>query len=187
MTHYLNDKALLNALLEKREDAVSFLYKENKEYCSKYILNNGGSSHDVDDIYQETLVVFIQQVRTKKFREESSVKTYLYAISRRLWLKELSRNKKIVYSDNPQEDSEDLNENEAEEMQLMLDRFKRLNFSLEKLGDPCKGIIKQFYLLKKSIQEIMNTFGYNSLASAKNQKYKCFKRLKKIYFKEEKL
>ena len=54
------------------------------------------------------------------------------------------------------------------------------------LGEPCKSLLEAFYLKKKSMQEIAGSFGYTNSENAKNQKYKCLMRLKKLFFSQYK-
>jgi len=54
------------------------------------------------------------------------------------------------------------------------------------LGEPCKSLLEAFYLQKKSMQEIAGSFGYTNSENAKNQKYKCLVRLKKLFFSQYK-
>ena len=54
--------------------------------------------------------------------------------------------------------------------------------SLEELGEPCASLIKDFYIKKMNMEEISEKFGYTNADNAKNQKYKCLQRLKRLYF-----
>jgi hypothetical protein len=54
--------------------------------------------------------------------------------------------------------------------------------ALESLGEPCRSILKDFYLNSQSMENITEKFGYTNADNAKNQKYKCLKRLKKTFF-----
>jgi DNA-directed RNA polymerase specialized sigma24 family protein len=54
------------------------------------------------------------------------------------------------------------------------------------LGEPCKSLLEAFYMQKRSMQEIASTFGYTNSENAKNQKYKCLMRLKKLFFSQYK-
>ena len=54
--------------------------------------------------------------------------------------------------------------------------------ALGSLGEPCKGLLESYYLQKKDMTEIAATFGYTNADNAKNQKYKCLMRLKKLFF-----
>ena len=45
-----------------------------------------------------------------------------------------------------------------------------------------KELLESYYLRKKNMSEIAKEFGYTNADNAKNQKYKCLMRLKKIFF-----
>ena len=54
--------------------------------------------------------------------------------------------------------------------------------AISNLGEPCKSLLEAYYLQKRSMLEIATSFGYTNAETAKNQKYKCLMRLKKIFF-----
>jgi hypothetical protein len=67
----------------------------------------------------------------------------------------------------------------------MEDAEKRMDVirkSLEALGEPCSNIIRDFYFHDFTVDQIRDKFGYTNNDNAKNQKYKCLQRLKKIFF-----
>ena len=45
-----------------------------------------------------------------------------------------------------------------------------------------RSLLEGFYLLDKSMQDLTAEFGYTNADNAKNQKYKCLVRLKKLFF-----
>jgi len=53
--------------------------------------------------------------------------------------------------------------------------------SLKNLGEPCKSLLEAYYHQKKNMVEIAASFGYTNADNAKNQKYKCLMRLKKLF------
>jgi DNA-directed RNA polymerase specialized sigma24 family protein len=59
--------------------------------------------------------------------------------------------------------------------------FLVMEQSLNNLGEPCRSLLKAYYLEMKSMVEIAGDFGYTNADNAKNQKYKCLMRLKKIF------
>ncbi|HLR49439.1 MAG TPA: hypothetical protein VK076_02575, partial [Candidatus Sphingobacterium stercoripullorum] len=59
-------------------------------------------------------------------------------------------------------------------------KFNKLSKALDLLGEPCKSVIISFYLKDKTMKEISLKMGYSNSDSAKNQKYKCLQRLKKL-------
>ena len=50
------------------------------------------------------------------------------------------------------------------------------------LGEPCRTLLEDFYIKASSMQDITEKFGYTNADNAKNQKYKCLMRLKKMFF-----
>jgi predicted DNA-binding protein YlxM (UPF0122 family) len=50
---------------------------------------------------------------------------------------------------------------------------------LEKITDPCKGLLESFYFDQLSWDAIAEKYGYSNAASARNQKYKCLERIRK--------
>lgn len=76
---------------------------------------------------------------------------------------------------------EDLAEHEKRD-----EEFEILEKAIGSLGEPCKSLIEAFYVQKKNMQEIAGQFGYTNADNAKNQKYKCLMRLKKLFFAQYK-
>ena len=68
------DSDLLEAIREKDmlEQAISQLYLDQAESTRSFIMGKGGTEQDADDIFQETIVSFIDIVQKGKFRQESS-------------------------------------------------------------------------------------------------------------------
>ena len=60
--------------------------------------------------------------------------------------------------------------------------FEMMEKAIISLGEPCKSLLEAYYLEKQNMQVIAANFGYTNADNAKNQKYKCLVRLKKIFF-----
>ena len=60
--------------------------------------------------------------------------------------------------------------------------FEMMEKAISNLGEPCKSLLEAYYLQKQNMQVIAANFGYTNADNAKNQKYKCLMRLKKIFF-----
>lgn len=148
----------------------------------KYILSNSGTENDSKDIFQDALYLFIKKADNPDFSLTSKLSTFLYGISKNLWLKQISGQKRDVdisemevAADLPQEEEYD-----------KLGKVKFVKSCLYKLGEPCRTILEQFYFFKTSMKEIAEMLHYTNSNNAKNQKYKCFVRLKKMVLEGEK-
>jgi RNA polymerase sigma factor (sigma-70 family) len=93
----ISDNTLFDKLKAEDNSSFELLYKFYFPSVSSYIKQNLGSNQDAEDIFQEAIIVLLQKVRQADFVLTSSLKTYLYAIAKNLWLKRLRDNKmKIV-------------------------------------------------------------------------------------------
>ncbi len=181
MKEQTDEKALLEGLAASDKRTVETIYKENYNMVQALIINNNGSADDAKDIFQEAMIVLYEKARSGSFELNCQIKTFVYSVSRRLWLKRLQQqNRFSAPGDNMQEVvsvEEDLEQHERRN-----DEFEMMDTAISHLGEPCKSLIEAYYLKKQTMQEIAAKFGYTNADNAKNQKYKCLMRLKKIFF-----
>ena len=181
MTTEPKEQELLHGLALNNRQAIETIYKDNYNMVQTFILNNSGSSDDAKDIFQETMIVLYEKVRSGSFELNCQIKTYVYSVCRRLWLKRLHQLQKIT------PETQNLEEMVAVEEELGLHEQRNNDFvlmekAMQDLGEPCKSLLEAYYLQKKSMVEIAGNFGYTNADNAKNQKYKCLMRLKKMFF-----
>lgn len=175
------EKALLEGLAANDSDAIERIYRENYSVIQAFIIKNNGYPDDARDIFQEAMIVLFEKVKSDSFVLSCQIRTYLYSVCRRLWLKKLQKQNKF----NPS--VELMNETVAVEDEMEVHEKRNEDFllmegALSKLGEPCKSLLEAFYLEKKSMPEIAASFGYTNAENAKTQKYKCLMRLKKLFF-----
>lgn len=144
------------------------------------VCSNSGTEQEAKDVYQECLIAFYERVRQPGFTLTCKIKTYLYAVCRRLWLKRLSEKKR--FPDIAPGEVFPQIEEEMAEIEESEKKFMFIGKSLDNLGEPCRSIIEDFYVRDLSMDDIRDKHGYTSAENAKNQKYKCLQRLKKIFF-----
>jgi RNA polymerase sigma factor (sigma-70 family) len=176
----INEQKLLEGLALNDRKAIETIYKQHYNMVQSLILSNSGYPDDARDIFQEAMIVLYEKARTGSFELNCQLKTYLYSVCRRLWLKRLNQLQKMS------PEVENLEETVPVEEELELHEQRNLDFlimerSMKNLGEPCKSLLEAYYLQKKSMVEIAENFGYTNADNAKNQKYKCLMRLKKLF------
>jgi RNA polymerase sigma factor (sigma-70 family) len=171
---------VLELLMAGDDKTLKVVYRQNYQTVVSFILNNGGTLQEAKDTYQETIIVFCEKLKQDGFELNCSIKTFLYSIGRRLWLKQLKR--KSRFTTEQLNDSEEYLPIEEDKTDEREEQFYAMNQALEQLGEPCRSILKDFYINGNSMEEITQKFGYTNADNAKNQKYKCLKRLKKSFF-----
>lgn len=179
-----NEIALLEGLARQDKKAIETIYKENYSLIQALVLNNNGSADDAKDIFQEAMIVLYQKVQSGTFELNCQLKTFVYSVCRRLWLKKLAQQNRYVVFDNHENGV--LIEDEVEEHERKNTEFLMMEKAMQNIGEPCKSLLEAFYLQKKGMQEIAATFGYTNSDNAKTQKYKCLGRLKKLFFSQYK-
>ncbi len=187
-SHTNTEQQLLAALAQGEREATEQIYRQNYRIINGWLLKNGGSATDADDLFQEAMVVLFSKAQSEEFRLTCSVGTYLFAISKHLWYKKLQRKNRdpIALLDNTGTDEEENDNGIAyeEDIDAHEEReahYNQLDEALEQVGEPCRSILKAYYHQDKSMQEIAADFGYTNTDNAKTQKYKCLTRLKKIF------
>ena len=180
----INEKALLQGLARNDKRAVETIYKENYNLIQALVINNNGTTDDAKDIFQEAMIVLFEKVQTGTFELSCQIKTFIYSVSKRLWLKRLMQQSRFSISDG-HEDIVAVDE-EVEEHEKRNTEFTMMEKAMSGLGEPCKSLLDAFYMQKRTMQEIAMNFGYTNAENAKNQKYKCLMRLKKLFFSQYK-
>jgi RNA polymerase sigma factor (sigma-70 family) len=131
------------------------------------------------------MVVLYEKSKDTTFSLNCQIKTYVYSVCRRLWLKRLQQLNKYAA---PVENLEEIVpvEEEMEEHEKRDADFTLMEQAMSKIGEPCKSLLDAYYLQKKSMLDIAADFGYTNADNAKTQKYKCLIRLKKLFFAQYK-
>lgn len=177
----LSEQALLKGLAQNDRQAIETIYKSNFSVVQSFVLNNSGSLDDARDIFQEAMIVLYENAKTESFVLTCQIKTYVYSVCRRLWLKKLQHNNRFTTAVESLEETVPVEE-EIEQQEKRDNDFVLMEKSLGSLGEPCRSLLEAYYLQKKDMTEIAATFGYTNADNAKNQKYKCLVRLKKLFF-----
>jgi RNA polymerase sigma factor (sigma-70 family) len=179
------EKLILKGLAESDKKAIDTIYRQHYAMIQAFILNNSGSQDDARDIFQEAMIVLFEKARSGNFELSSQLKTYIYSVCRRLWLKKLHQMHK--YSGNLDNIEETVHVEEDMELHEKRDTdFTLMEAAMSKIGEPCKSLLDAYYIQKKNMQEIAANFGYTNADNAKTQKYKCLMRLKKLFFAQYK-
>jgi RNA polymerase sigma factor (sigma-70 family) len=142
----------------------------------KLVLANSGTVQDAQDIYQEALLILIRKVQTPTFTLTSGLNTYLYSISRLLWLEQLRRNnKKMNLATEPAAAPVDTAIDihfEEEDKHLLAEKAFLM------LAEKCRQLLQLFYYKQLPLAKIASLLKFSSQKVAKNQKYRCLEKAK---------
>ena len=92
----LSENEIIDGLRKRDNRVLQYIYKNSFTPVRQLILSNAGSENDAEDIFQESLIIIFKKLREEEnFNLTAAFTTYIYSISRLLWLKHLREVKKI--------------------------------------------------------------------------------------------
>jgi RNA polymerase sigma factor (sigma-70 family) len=160
---------------------VTELYQNYFEPVTYWIRSQGANEEDAADMFQETVLVFIEQVRQDKFRGESSIKTYLSGIAKNLWMNELRSRDRRSNREAGYVNPDAINQEEDVHHRMYnRENKQKLAQVFEQIGDVCKKILTGFYYENLSMKEMLVLFNYENEQVLRNKKSKCMKHLKDL-------
>lgn len=170
-----SDQDILNGLRNKDRKMIRFVYTGYFRSIQRLIIKNSGNTEDAEDIFQDVMVILYKKIKNKKLKLTCSLKTYMYAICRNLWLQKLQN------KDNSNLELREVNGEHIKPFELNKDMQYEEKYNLYqkhflKLSDDCQEVLKLF-LKKASLKEIANIMGFSSVDYAKTRKYLCKKNL----------
>ena len=171
------DEEIVQGFRNSDQWVILFVYAEFFWTAEKFICNNFGSKEDARDVFQDAMKVVFERLNDEKFELTSSFSTFLFAISKHLWLQEL-RNRRMLEGqflkidvDVPGEETDTL---ALEILGLRQNALFRKYF--DKLDESCKELLILF-LKKKTFKEISEIMGFGDEMAAIHRKSKCKDRL----------
>lgn len=171
---------IIRAIYADDEVVLKEFYLANFRKVEAFVLRNGGHSADAEDIFQEAYMIVWRKVKEGMLlrEEDTSIHGYLYKIARNKWVDHTRSPRYKRGHKMPEEEvfpPSDTAENEGEaDLKISL-----IEGCLRELEETCRGLLDGFYYRKEKLQEIAQKHGW-TVATAKNNKYRCLEKLRKI-------
>jgi RNA polymerase sigma factor (sigma-70 family) len=178
----LSDGEIVQLIRKKDPEGLTVLYETFRaEFVHWAVKFTKCDKNDAFDYYQATVIIVYDNIHTGKIEDlKSSLKTYVFSVGKNLaWQhkRQTARNEKIsaeYYLElHMNTDDEHTRVEQENNLDLVSDCFNQL-------GDPCHSLLDLFYYHKNSMEEIALKLNYKNPETAKNQKYKCMERLRKL-------
>lgn len=174
-TEKFPDSVLLKGLISQDKKIVKAFYESFFDEVRRLVLFNNGNEDDAKDLFQDVLVVLFQKARDDHFKLTCTLKTFVYSVARFLWLKELTKRKRVwrmpvdegEYAD-PDADIEQVHEKN--------ERLVCYRRCFDKLSPGCRRVLSLFQQ-GHNIAEITALMGFKSEQHTKNRRYRCKKAL----------
>ncbi len=150
------------------------------------ILSVEGDESQVEEIFLESMSDFAHNIMQGKFKRESKLTTYFYAICKNKYLKR-NKSKEIPVDKVPEKENPDdgiekgiIEEENAKALKMIMHKL------MGNMGDLCKKILK-FNLRGYTMETIAYEMDYSSEQSAKQAAMRCREKLRELIEADPKL
>jgi RNA polymerase sigma factor (sigma-70 family) len=169
----LTDDEIVAGLRKRDNRVLQYIYKNSFNTVKQLILHNAGTDNDAEDIFQEALIVIFRKIKDDAgFELTAAFNTYIYSISRLLWLKHLRNIKKIEIDPLNRDMEERI---EFEEPSPVQDKDLRMAIyqrTLLRIPEDCQKILR-LTAQDISSREIAHQLGFRSEGYVRKRRHFC--------------
>lgn len=181
------NQILVDSIKKGNEEALRKLYREYRPIFINWAKKNYQCMEaDAIEIFQDTMIIFYRNIKNGQLTKlESSPKTYLFGIAKKLLLNKGRKSAKTVLIANFSDDF-------LKNMDILVyDKIVKshlqtvLNNALNQLGENCQQLLKLFYFQQFGMEAIRQEMNYKTAKVARTQKARCLSQLRVIVTKED--
>ena len=186
------DDELIRMIRDGHNEGFTSIYEYHKEYCMNFMKSKYSDHDEIQDIFQDAVLVLYEKVQDSDFRLTCSIQTYLNSICRNQVLVRLQKSGRFVQKS--EDGAEDYIENISDWFEdpdgVNHDRVKTIQdvlLLMKSNSSKCYDMLVRFWYKRQSMARIAIDLGFKDDVSAKSQKAKCQRQLKLEVFKRMRL
>ncbi len=163
-----------------KEEAVNQVMNDFIHYLPKVAKKTGLKREEALDIFTDAIMDMIDQIVALKFKGESKLSTYFYKIFYFKCVDLFRKNttNQIEYREKLPEVS-DASLIAVKKIEIE-EEINQLYKYLDQIGEPCKQILLDWGFWGYNMSEIAKRIGLENSTQAKDRKYKCLQKLRKL-------
>jgi RNA polymerase sigma factor (sigma-70 family) len=177
----LSDERILSGLKERDESTINFIYQTYWPMILQLVKTNHGSVTEAKDLYQDSILDFLEKVWQENFILTCKIRTFIYSICRNKWLYQLRGRKKFV--DMEEYIEFETAQDECQEDAAEMPDDEQIIQAINTLGEPCRSLLVGYYYENLSMEQLAQQLNYKSVNVAKQQKFRCKDRLKNAFLR----
>ncbi|AXT56620.1 RNA polymerase sigma factor [Aquimarina sp. MMG015] len=152
------DQAIISGIIKGDQRTLKVFYRDNVRYIQGYILRNDGNMQDVEDVFQDALVVLYQKLKSGTLEINVPLTTYFYGICKNTWRTRLRNKHKVVHDETKFISAEYVTESVIKDIENQ-EREHLYRKHFQKLSSDNKNLML-LYFEGKSAKEISKITGY---------------------------
>lgn len=181
--HRVTNDITIEELKQGSELLFKRIYEDNRDKFLNFAKKYNLSQDDNIDIYQDTYIIFYNNVMQGKVQEfTSSISTYLFSIGKYLIFDKMKKNNKTINPDFDLSIVREKGELVDPELEMEREELTTEQVLLKKhfvtLGKKCQELLTLFYYRGYTIKDIINAGDYTSENVVKSAKSRCMKTLR---------
>jgi len=163
-----SDRVVIEGVRNQDGRILNWLYDNYLQSIKNHVLKNSGSTDDVSDVFQDTIIIFYKQITEDNFKLTTDLKGYFFGIARNVWNAQLRKKQRTTELEIDVVDEDDI----------------------DGINDPIleRIVSRAFQKLKPDQQVILNLFSeghsYEDIAIKMDLKNDTYARRKKYLCKE---
>jgi len=161
--------------------AIEYLKQQLIAKIYYYIIRNGGAKEDVEEVFNDAILVANHYAVNQKFRAKTNVPGFVSEVAKNIFRRRIRKEKilPVISVDHMVYDIKnilaDVLENEALELriQVVLEVIDQLNTEE-------KAMLNDYYWEGLSMSEIAEKYNFKNAQNARNKKSKILKKLRSL-------
>ncbi len=176
------DQVYYEAFLKKDHKALDQYYRENYErFVASILKMRMGDIQIAKEIYPECVTILYYNIINKKLEWplQSRLFTYLMGVAKNI-IKNKEKSsyaRKIISEEDMQKYDKAFSEIAFYDYQ---DKAKAVEKLLDLIAEPCKEILKLFYIKEYTAESVSHKLKLNSEGAARKKKFDCLKKLRSL-------
>lgn len=174
------NQQLLENLRAGKEEFLIQIYRDHRTPFIQWAQRHFSvSSSDAEDVFQNVMIIFYRNLQSGKLMElTASLRTYLFAIGKRLLLNKLRSKRQDI----------DLEEVNVKDLDLTIyhqiestHQQTLIAQAMAKLGAACQKLLRLFFFKNYTSEAVAYRMDLSNSDSARSRKLQCIKQLRKIF------
>jgi RNA polymerase sigma factor (sigma-70 family) len=163
-----SDIAIIEGVQKQDDKILNWLYDSYFPVVRSYVFDNSGTSQDVSDVFQDSIIILYRQITEEKLNLTTDLKGYFFGIARNVWNANLRKKQKTTELEFDISDEEEKDATNDPTLERIVSRA--------------------FQKLKPDQQRVLNLFSegmsFDEIAKEMNLKNDTYARRKKYLCKE---
>jgi RNA polymerase sigma factor (sigma-70 family) len=176
---FYSDEELVAAIRanENLNKPILFIYQNYSEKLSSFLISYGASEQEAQDVFQETVVAFVDLVKKERYRLDAKIGTFLTAVAKNIWFNEVKKKQRSSFREKQFEKGRDQVEADVSHFINEREMKQQMRDLVYQLDEPCRKILMLFYYENLSMKEIVQHLPYENEQVVRNKKSKCLQHL----------